>query len=103
MKRGMRSKGKPWRHICWPEGRSWTLPAGRANADEDESEAAARAAESLEDEEAPELVQAVGRLREDVRAMKVLTEGGTPARYSFRGGKRMTAFYVPGDASGTGF
>ena len=53
--------------------------------------------------DAPEFVQPVERLHSDVEALLTLTNKSKPPRRRYRGPERMTAFYLPGDASGSGF
>ncbi|KAL7468881.1 hypothetical protein ACHAXS_009127 [Conticribra weissflogii] len=53
--------------------------------------------------EAPETVEAVPRLRDDIAALVELTEGSEPAVQSIRVRDTVTAFYLMGDASGKGF
>ena len=55
-----------------------------------------------EEEEAPEFVKAVPRLKEDVRALKKFLEGETPAVCKVRVGGVVVG-YLMGDASGNGF
>lgn len=60
--------------------------------------------ESLDDDEgAPELVTPVPRFRDDVIALKKLTQGNEPALQKCRVKTTMVAFYLLGDASGRGF
>ena len=60
-------------------------------------------AEGQVDPQPPALVQASYRLASDVQALQELLKGDVPIRHRFRASERLTAFYLPGDASGAGF
>ena len=53
--------------------------------------------------EEPDLVAPVDRLKQDVKALTELTATIEPPKVDYRGGANLTAWYCPGDASGSGF
>ena len=53
--------------------------------------------------EEPDLVAPVDRLKQDVEALIELTATTEPPKVDYRGAKNLTAWYCPGDASGSGF
>lgn len=57
----------------------------------------------MEEEDIPDTVAAVPRLRDDINALLELTEGEEPAVQTCRAVGALTAVYLVGDASGRGF
>ena len=51
----------------------------------------------------PDRVAPRPRLLRDIRCLLELTSSSSPPRWKFQGSARMMAFYMPGDASGSGF
>jgi len=86
-------KSKPKRaKQPWPE---WLMT--KLAEDETDEEA------SEEDVDAPAMVKPVPRFKDDVIAMKGLTQGSEPALQKCRVQNTLVAFYLLGDASGLGF
>ena len=76
--------------------------AGRRAHDEDWEGVEARIA-PLPEEGEPEWVTPKARLGRDLRCLMELTSTEAPPRIMFRVAAQMMAFYMPGDASGSGF